>query len=29
MDMQSKLALVSIAFVLFAFFRGYCSMQDM
>ena len=29
MDMQSKLALVSIAFALFAIFRGYCSLQDM
>lgn len=29
MDMQSKLALVSLAFVLFAIVRGYCSLQDM
>lgn len=29
MDMQSKFALVSIAFALFAIFRGYCSLQDM
>lgn len=29
MDMQSKLALISLGFILFAVIRGYCSYQEM
>lgn len=28
MDMQSKLALISLGFFLFAVIRGYCAMQE-